>query len=270
MMRSIKTRLLKTRLLKTKVKQLLTAVGMMSLFSMLQTSLVMASSIPALTDLIAPTTPLRSGDRLVFVGDSITYFGGKPGGYVDLMRRTLAERSDLALQVDHYGLSGARAADLWVGKTHWSESTPYDEILKSKPTILVIYIGVNDIWHEPPTPAEVFQTNLTRLIQQGQETGAIVVVVTPAVIGEDITNHNLKNISLDQFSEIVKQVAIKQNVGICDLRQAFISYLQVHNLANRDRGFLTSDGVHMNAQGNRLIAECVGRSLRSVLMEKRS
>jgi lysophospholipase L1-like esterase len=257
------------RSIKTKVKQLLTIVGMMSLFSILKASLVMASSIPALTDLIAPTTPLRPGDRIVFVGDSITYFGGKPGGYVDLMRRTLRERSDLALQIDHYGLSGARAADLWVGKTDWSESTPYDEILKSKPTILVIYIGVNDVWHEPPTSPTEFQTHLTQLIQQGQATGAIVVVITPAVIGEDITSNNAKNTPLDQFSNIVKQVAIEQSVGFCNLRQAFISYLQVNNLANRDRGFLTSDGVHMNAQGNRLIAECVGRTLRSVLLEKR-
>jgi lysophospholipase L1-like esterase len=254
-------------------KKILTALGLTPSI-LLRTSAV-ASPIPSLTQLIAATSPLCPHDRIVFVGDSITYFGGKSGGYVDLIRKALANRQDLKLQIEHYGISGARTADLWVGKTRWGESNPYAEILKGKPTIVVIYIGVNDAWHDPETNLEIYRSNLTHLVSEAKSTNAIVILATPAIIGENLVPENSKNIVLEQYAQISRQVAEAETVTLCDLRQAFMDYLQAHHLHNPDRrlinrGLLTSDGVHMNAQGNRLIADWMGRSLWQALTTARS
>jgi isoamyl acetate esterase len=194
--------------------------------------------------------------QIVFVGDSITQQGGASGGYVDLIKRM--NPRDLAIA--YYGLSGGRAADLWTGKCAWSQSIPYAEILKTAPKILVLYIGVNDIWHEPPTTPEDFRSQLTKLVSQAKLAGAIVILATPAVIGEN-RKENPKNPMLDEFSQIAQEVADAQSVIFCNLRQAFMDYLATHNIADADQGILTTDGVHLNAAGNQLVSDCIGRSI---------
>jgi lysophospholipase L1-like esterase len=197
----------------------------------------------------------KSHPDIVFVGDSITQQGGDSGGYVDLIQRSHPDRT-----IAYYGLSGGRAADLWTGKCDWSRTKPYADILKTAPRVLVLYIGVNDIWHEPPTPPEVFRSQLSELISQAKTTGAIVILATPAVIGEHITD-SPQNAMLDKFSQIAQAVAAAQQVIFCNLRQAFTDYLKIHNSAAADQGILTRDRVHMNAAGNQLIADCINRSI---------
>ncbi len=228
----------------------------------LTTLLITASfSTPsaAMADSLNDLIPLlQTDEHIVFVGDSITYFGGKAGGYIDRIDRALSNQ----IHLQHYGLSGGKVADLWTGKTQWSESLPYDEILKTtKPTMLILYIGVNDVWHEPGTAPAVYRSGLVKLIQQGQATGATVILVTPAVIGEKRNGGNPKDKMLDQFSQISRSVGTETDIIVCDLRQAFQDYLAVHNPTDRDQGILTSDGVHMNAKGNTLIAETLLRSI---------
>jgi lysophospholipase L1-like esterase len=197
----------------------------------------------------------KSPPHIVFVGDSITHQGGASGGYVDLIKQAYPDRA-----IAYYGLSGGRVADLWTGKCNWSQTIPYAAILKTAPTILVLYIGVNDIWHEPPTSPEVFQSHLAELVSQAKQSGAIVILATPAVIGEN-RKENPKNPMLEEFSQLAEAVAAARSVIFCNLRQAFMDYLAMHNVADADRGILTTDGVHLNTAGNQLVADCIMRSL---------
>jgi isoamyl acetate esterase len=197
----------------------------------------------------------KSRPDIVFVGDSITHQGGAAGGYVDLIKRAYPDRA-----IDYYGLSGGRAADLWTGQSNWSQMKPYADILKTAPTMLILYIGVNDIWHEPSTAPEVFRSNLTELVSQAKAAGAVVILATPAVIGES-RKDNPKNTMLDEFSQIAQEIAAIQQVMFCNLRQAFMDYLETYNVADADQGILTTDGVHLNVAGNQLVADCLSRSL---------
>jgi isoamyl acetate esterase len=197
----------------------------------------------------------KSRPDIVFVGDSITQQGGDSGGYVDLIKRSHPDRT-----IAYYGLSGGRAADLWTGKCNWSQTQPYADILKTAPKVLVLYIGVNDIWHEPPTSPEMFRSTLNELVSQAKTSGAIVILATPTVIGEHITD-NAQNAMLDEFSQIAQAIATTQQVIFCNLRKAFIDYLKIHNPTATDQGILTTDRVHMNATGNQLIADCINQSI---------
>jgi len=52
-------------------------------------------------------------------------------------------------------------------------------------------------------------------------------------------------------------VAKGLGVPVCDLRQAFLAHLKEHNPDGKEKGVLTSDRVHLNAAGNKVVAEAM-------------
>ena len=60
---------------------------------------------------------------------------------------------------------------------------------------------------------------------------------------------------LDACSDIVRNLSIEFNTELVDLRKVFKNYISENNPENKAKGILTSDGVHLNNQGSRLIAE---------------
>ena len=48
---------------------------------------------------------------------------------------------------------------------------------------------------------------------------------------------------------------------LCDLRKAFVDNLKENNKEDKDRSILTSDSVHLNAAGNKLVAETMLKML---------
>jgi hypothetical protein len=70
---------------------------------------------------------------------------------------------------------------------------------------------------------------------------------------------------LEEYSAVSRQVAKETNVTLCDLRQAFLDHLKQHNPENKDRGILTGDGVHLNAAGNRFVAEQAAAAIAKAL-----
>ena len=66
---------------------------------------------------------------------------------------------------------------------------------------------------------------------------------------------------LDIYSEITRKVAKEMKVPLCDLRKEFFDYLKKNNVDNKDSGVLTGDRVHLNAAGNRFVAEVMLKSL---------
>src|SRR6476469_8731164 len=88
---------------------------------------------------------LKKGDRIVFLGDSITAGGVGPKGYVTLIKKQLAEKHpDLGIEVIGAGISGNRVPDL--------QKRLDKDVIAKKPTLVVIYIGINDVWHSEMNP----------------------------------------------------------------------------------------------------------------------
>jgi lysophospholipase L1-like esterase len=203
-------------------------------------------------------TPLRAGDRIVFVGDSITM----QGGYVEMLAKALKEKQPkLDVKVTRYGLNGGRVPDVAVGKTPWGEAKPFARILdEDKPTLLVIYLGINDVMHSPGTSKEDFAKGLKDLIASAQAAKAVVVLATPAVNGEKIES-NAAQKKLDEYAAISRAVAKDTSATLCDLRAGFIDYLAKNNPEKKSKGILTYDGIHMSETGNKLIAQLMSQSL---------
>lgn len=200
-----------------------------------------------------PTVKLKAGDRIVFLGDSITQAGAGPNGYVTMIRQELDKRhADLKIEVIGAGISGNKVPDL--------QGRVAKDVIAKKPTLVVIYIGINDVWHGEADPTrgtmpDRFESGLKEVIGKCRDAGATVVLCTPTVIGEKLDGANSLDKKLDQYSEISRKVAKELKLPLCDLRVAFIEHIQANNKDNADKGVLTSDRVHLNQAGNKFVAE---------------
>lgn len=199
----------------------------------------------------SPKVSLQTGDRIVFLGDSITQLGDEPGGYVSLVRDTLAARHPgMELVVIGAGISGNKVPDL--------QERLATDVIALRPSVVFIYIGINDVWHSTMawggTPRDRYEAGLTSIINRITATGARAVLCTPTVIGERHDGTNPLDDMLDEYAELSRQVARTADIPLLDLRKYFLKYLRNHNLENLEEGILTDDGVHLNAAGNRLVA----------------
>ncbi len=200
---------------------------------------------------------LEKGDRVVFLGDSITQAGDRPGGYVAIIRdkaKQIAE--DQQIEVIGAGISGNRVPDL--------QKRLERDVLLKQPDVVVIYIGINDVWHSirgRGTPKEHFQAGLKDIIKQIKDVGASVVLCTPSVIGEKTDGSNDLDAMLDEYSAISRTVAKETGSELLDLRKRFLDHLKKHNNENLYKGVLTTDGVHLNAAGNQFVASAMLEAL---------
>jgi lysophospholipase L1-like esterase len=218
-------------------------------FLPLLTALIMAFA-PLARSAETQTVPLKSGDRIVFLGDSITQQGAGPQGYVRFVKNTLQRRAgDLDIEVIGAGISGHKVPDL--------QKRLDKDVLDKDPTIVVIYIGINDVWHSQNgrgTPVADYEAGLKDLVTRIQAKNARVILCTPSVIGEKHAGENPLDGMLAQYAGISRKVAFDNGVQLLDLHDAFRHHLERNNPDNKERGVLTTDGVHLNEAGNRFVA----------------
>lgn len=192
--------------------------------------------------------------HVVFLGDSITQAGAGPGGYVTLLAAALGDSA----RCTGAGISGNRVPDL--------QARLDRDVLAKKPDVVVIYIGINDVWHSQHgkgTPVGEYEEGLTDVIHRIQAAGARVLLCTPSVIGEKTDGSNPLDAMLDEYSSVSRRVAAATGSRLVDLRGLFLRELAIRNVDQNAAGVLTPDGVHLNDAGNQFVCDC----LRPVLQE---
>lgn len=193
---------------------------------------------------------LKDGETIVFLGDSITAQGAGEKGYVTLFRQAIEKaRPDSKIKVIGAGIGGHKVPNL--------EARLDKDVLAHKPNVVVIYIGINDVWHSTKgqgTEIGAYETGLRSLIKRCNDAGARVVLATPSVIDEKTDGSNPLDKMLDEYSAVSRKVAMESGATLLDLRSAFIANLKEYNTANEPKGILTGDGVHLNDAGNRFVA----------------
>jgi len=134
-----------------------------------------------------------------------------------------------------------------------------EDVLAQKPDVVVIWIGVNDVWHKTSsgtgTDADKFEKFYTAIINKLRDKGIRVILCTPAVIGERTDFTNMQDGDLNYYSQIVRNLAQKFKCGLVDFREVFHNYELKNNPGNKEMGILTRDRVHLNDAGNQLVAE---------------
>ena len=200
------------------------------------------------------TTPIRTDDRILFQGDSITDAGrcgsadGLGGGYVAMVRATITARyPDLRVRIANRGVGGDRTVELLA---RWQA-----DCIAEKPQVLSIKIGVNDVWRlrgewngqKYLTPAE-FRANYERLISEALGAGVrVLALVSPTTIAEE--NDGELSRQLDERAACVRELAAKHKAIYVPAREAIVRALKEQPDVR-----WTSDGCHPTAAGHALIA----------------
>src|SRR5689334_8402875 len=197
-------------------------------------------------------TTIQQKQRIVFFGDSITQQGANPGGYIVKLDSMLKEKGlQDKYEVIGAGIGGNKVYDLYLRMD--------DDVLAKNPNTVVIWIGVNDVWHKRTsgtgTDADKFEKFYNAIIKKLQAKNITVLICTPATIGEKNDYSNEQDGDLNKYSNIIRNIAKNNNCQLIDLRRLFHDYEVVNNHDNKDRGILTVDGVHLNGNGNQFVAD---------------
>ena len=196
---------------------------------------------------------LKPGDQIVAIGDSIT----QGGGYLrDIDAVLAAQYPELKLpKVINKGISGQKAEDL---------VRRFDaDVVKLKPAYVTISIGINDVWHRLGSPHDAkvlaaYKKNVATMVDQAQQAGIKVILLTPTLIQEDPNSEGNKR--LVQYVEAEKQIAAEKKCQLVDLHGMFLAALK-QKPAGEKGNWLTGDGVHMKPLGDGIMAAGALRAL---------
>lgn len=119
------------------------------------------------------------------------------------------------------------------------------EVLTMRPDVLLIDYALND----RGIGLERTEQAWCRMIESALEYGCKVILLTPTPdTTENIQNDNAL---LTQYSDLIRKLAGKYNVGLVDSYQAFKEL----SLANRDINEYMSQNNHPNGKGHQLVAD---------------
>jgi lysophospholipase L1-like esterase len=202
---------------------------------------------------------LNKKKKVIFFGDSITQMGAEPGGYIRLMEALIkSDNQSDAFELVGAGISGNKVTDLYMRLEK--------DVLSQQPDIVVIYIGINDIWHKRLAGTGTDYVKYTEfyeaIVKKLQAAKIQVVVCTPSVIGERKDYSNEQDGELNMYSNWLRHYAKVNQLPCVDLRTNFQNYLIANNPSNAEKGLLTSDRVHLNAKGNQFVAETMWQTLK--------
>ena len=219
-------------------------------------------------DLTGAGSPLTTGTRIVFFGDSITW----QNSYISLLNSAIASGAGTqgkTITLINRGINGGGVEQVRDGApgSGYPGNTPqasFASLLTSdQADIAVVFIGINDVGWRNTTPA-AYEQGLRDLAATAAAQGVTLIFATPAANNESPLGAGALDPRIDQFSAIVETVASDTASTFVDLRSAFVAWWQNNNYEIRldgsyvvlkNYGFLTYDGVHPTSLGNQMIAD---------------
>ena len=220
---------------------------------------------------IAGDLLVKSGEKIAFLGDSITEAGARKDGYVTLVIDAL-NNEDLGVTAIPAGKSGNRSPDMLARLD--------DSVISKDPDWMVLSCGVNDVWHFTlklgnrtfeGVPLEDYRRNITEILDKARAADIKVMILTSTMIGEDPKKET--NVKLEPYNEFLRGIAKERNLPLADLNadmQAALKKMpdepgkaKMFGEPKYDRNIrnkLTSDGCHMNKLGNVMMAKGVLRA----------
>ncbi len=194
---------------------------------------------------------------VVCLGDSITQFGEGPGGYVWLVRHYMDTLyPDQNIDVVNAGISGNTSRDM-LGRLS-------RDVLSKKPDLVTISVGVNDVWHgfydnhplgDGPqgVPIDEFRKNVDSMVTQILATGSKVAMLSTTLIYEDLNGP--ENAKCRGYNDVLRDIARKHGMVFVDYQKPFQTLVKDYrSTTGGNDNFLTVDGVHMNVEGNEVMA----------------
>ncbi len=211
---------------------------------------MIATLLAGLVLMSAGDIPVKDGEKIAFLGDSITQGGMGATGYVTLVIQGLKANGVNATAIGA-GISGHKSNDMLARLQR--------DVLDKKPDWMTLSCGVNDVWHGAKgVPLDQYKQNITQIVEKAQAAGIKVMILTATMITENPKEAN--NEKLAAYNDFLRELAKEKKCLLGDLNAAMRKELDEREKAGQKRGKLvTSDGVHMNPFGNVMMASGVLR-----------
>lgn len=211
-------------------------------------SYYLLTTLLATSSLAKAEIPIKEGDKVAFLGDSITEEGqGYPGGYVQLIGTALAAQG-VKIEIIGAGISGHKSDQMLARLDR--------DVLSKKPQWMALSCGVNDVWHGARgISLEDYKKNITSIVDKAQAAGVKVIILTSTMIGEDQATEN--NQKLLSYNAALRTIASEKKCMLADLNaemQATLAASAKSNPRPAGENVLTEDGVHMIYAGDVMMA----------------
>ena len=193
---------------------------------------------------------IQKGEKVAFLGDSITQAGARAGGYCNLVIQTLNKKG-LEVTPRYAGISGHKSNQMLARLEK--------DVIAHKPQWMTLSCGVNDVWHgKRGVELEDYKKNITQIIDQAKAAGINVIILTSTMIKEDQGND--LNQKLESYNNFLRQISKEKQCRLADLNalmQETIKTMEKDAKGNT----VTTDGVHMNSAGNMMMAKGVLKAM---------
>lgn len=198
--------------------------------------------------------PFVNGDRIAFLGDSITQLGADdPRGWVNILESRVRKEVDEVAFI-HAGIAGNTSADML--------KRINADVIRRKPTWVFFSCGVNDSPNpaadNPGVPLDKYIKNVSTIFDKLDKTGAKIVVLSQTPVMEDDPNYGA-NINLVSYNAELKRMALERKYIYLDPGAAIRK--AIAEKKDSKKRTLTWDGTHLNNRGNAIFADVVLKGL---------
>ena len=193
-------------------------------------------------------------DRVLFQGDSITDWGrdrqdplSLGHGWVAIAAALAgARRPDLGLTFLNRGVGGDTAAMV---RDRWERDT-----LALEPTVISLLVGVNDTWRRydsgQPTSTREFEEHYRAMLDSARERLDVRFVLVEPFLLPLTPEQEAWREDLDPRIAVVRSLAQEYGTRLLAADLLFAEAIEAAGAAH-----WTTDGVHLTAAGNGLLAE---------------
>ncbi|MFC4700749.1 SGNH/GDSL hydrolase family protein [Glaciecola siphonariae] len=206
---------------------------------------------------------LSDGDRLIFIGDSITHGGSY---HVNLALFYALRFTDVELSFINAGISGDTASGT---NARYSR-----DIAIHSPSDATIMLGMNDVNRELYSPRNNALTgdakqalierrrdtradylaNMKSLIQQLQDDEVDITIFTPSIYDQTavLARENMLGVNdeLAVYGQILSEYAREENIGIIDFQVPMQMINEVYQYEQPDFSVVGSDRIHPGPAGH--------------------
>ena len=199
--------------------------------------------------------------KLVFFGDSITEAGRNLSdphdlgeGFVKIAAGKLRPLyPDVNFDIYNFGVGGDRTEELLAR---------VDEVVGVRPDVVVLEVGVNDVWrrftHEEIVTEEQFGRNYSAILDALKNCGAKIILVEPYVL--NMQDKRRFRPYLNTYIAVIREIARREELPLIPLDEIFNGVTQ----DIKPEAF-AEDGVHPTHRGCRYIADLVIKELKKYL-----
>ncbi len=200
--------------------------------------------------------------KIIFFGDSVTDAGRDKfdpadlgAGYVKIAANKLRLLyPDQPFEILNRGVGGDRTEQLL--------ARMQEDVLAEKPDVVVLQVGINDVWHRfligVEVKAEDFRANYTSIVRELKGSGAKLIALQPFALS--VPDMRRVRPHLNKFNAIIGEIVKEEGVPLIPMDEIFTGVTQ--DIAPDQ---FAADGVHPTHRGCRYIADQVIKEIRKFL-----